>query len=76
MNTNTKHRSKYLEVKDLETKVNLTINLSNASEFIKLISDFSKKAHELSLIAHELEVFEFEGKVEQSILSDNSDKCE
>ncbi|EPW72005.1 hypothetical protein VWV84_08305 [Streptococcus agalactiae] len=61
-----------MEIKDLETKIDVRINLTNVNEFRKLISEFNKKAHELNLIAHELETFTFEGKLEQSILSDYS----
>lgn len=62
-----------MEIKELETKIDVRINLTNVNEFKKLVSDFIKKAHELNLISHELENFAFEGKLEQTILSDDSD---
>lgn len=65
-----------MKIKDLETNVDVRINLTNANEFRKLVSDFNKKAHELNLIAHELEMFVFKGKLEQNILSDYPNKIE
>lgn len=55
-------------------KITVSINVTNASEFSDLVSKFSKKARELEEIAHELEHFQFRGKVENELLSDDTNE--
>ncbi|CQR26186.1 hypothetical protein BN1356_02544 [Streptococcus varani] len=59
-----------------ESKVNMTVQISNANEFRSLVSKFNKKARELEELAHELEMFRFHGELETSILSTDADKVE
>lgn len=55
-------------------KITVSINVTNASEFSDLVSKFAKKARELEGIAHELEHFQFRGKVENELLSDDTNE--
>ncbi|WP_242258149.1 hypothetical protein [Streptococcus thoraltensis] len=56
--------------------VNVSVRINNVVEFSELVEKFNQKARELEEIAHELEHFQFQGEIENQILSDNTDKTE
>lgn len=62
------------EIKDMKLNVDVSIKLNNSEEFRNLVSEFHKKSSELRMIADELSHFYFEGEIENSVLSNTTDK--
>lgn len=53
--------------------VNVSVRINNVIEFSELVEKFNQKARELEKISHELMRFEFQGEIENKVLSDNTD---
>lgn len=55
------------------SSIKLFVKLHNADDFSELVEKFNQKARELEEISHELMNFQFQGEIENKVLSDNAD---